>query len=98
MILGEASRSNDAVEKVGEGLRHPNFGGLLTIPCLPTGPLGAFYEVDFLDATSRNFRKEFFYSLNDQAQGRCAALSGSAPRTAGFDPTGIWWLRRRMTL
>ena len=40
----------------------------------------------------------FFYRLNDQGQGRCAALSGSAPRTAGFDPTGIWWLRRRMTL
>jgi hypothetical protein len=29
---------NDAVEKVGEGLSHPHFGGLLTIPRLPIDP------------------------------------------------------------
>jgi len=30
--------SNEAVEKVGKGLRHPKFRGLLTIPHLPIGP------------------------------------------------------------
>jgi hypothetical protein len=43
--------ANEAVEKVGKGLRQPNFWGPLTIPRLPIGPQMSFYEVDFLGAS-----------------------------------------------
>lgn len=73
---------NEAVEKVGEGLCHPNFGGLLTIPRQPIGPQREFCEVDYLGASSKNFRKGFFYSFNVEL--RCLhGFSRRSPRTQG---------------
>ena len=61
--------ANEAVEKVGKGLRYPNIGGVLTIPRLPIGPQRAFYGVDSFGSSSQTFQKGFLYNFNVEVTG-----------------------------
>lgn len=52
--------ANEAVEKVSEGLHYPNYGGALDYPLPANRPA----DVDFLGASSRNYRNGFFYCFS----------------------------------
>jgi hypothetical protein len=75
-------RSNEDVEKLLEGSLLAIFGGLQTPPGHAIAACRPFYEVDFAEGSSANFRIEFFYSFNVLGEGPPERRSRGGDREA----------------